>query len=214
MNPKVDKYLEQVKLWKPELELLRGIITSCGLTEEFKWRNPCYSFKGKNIVIIGGFKAFCSLSFFKGALLKDPEGVLKKPGPNSRSTKLIPLTSTKAILALEPILKRYIYEAIAIEASEIQVKIDKTDELNYPEELRAVFLEKPEFETAFKKLTTGRQRGYILHFTSAKQSKTRTTRILKCESRILKGFGFNDCTCGLSKRKPNCDGSHKQLENK
>ncbi|KAA5828091.1 hypothetical protein FPF71_04460 [Algibacter amylolyticus] len=214
MNPKVDKYLEHVKTWKSELELLRTIIISCGLSEDFKWRNPCYSFKGKNIVIIGGFKAFCSLSFFKGAILKDTEGILKKPGPNSRSTKLIPFTSTKEVIALEAILKRYIYEAIAIEEAGIQVKIDKTDELNYPEELKSEFLEKPEFETAFKELTKGRQRGYILHFTSAKQSKTRTSRILKCEARILKGFGFNDCTCGLSKRKPNCDGSHKQLQNK
>ncbi|MEW4924219.1 YdeI/OmpD-associated family protein [Algibacter sp. 2305UL17-15] len=212
MNPKVDDYLENLEKWQKELEALRHIILDCGLTEDFKWRNPCYTFEGKNIVLIGGLKDYCTLSFLKGVLLKDTENILKRPGPNSRFVKLIPFKSVKEINELQPILKSYIYEAIALEKAGIKVDLKKNDALEYPDELEEKFKEDSEFKSAFENLTKGRQRGYLLHFSGAKQSKTRTSRIEKYEERIYDGKGINDCVCGLSKKMPNCDGSHKQLE--
>lgn len=211
MNPKVDSYLENVKNWKEELQELRKIILDCGLTEEFKWRNPCYQYKGKNILLISGFKEHCRVSFFKGVLLKDTDKLLKLAGPNSRSVKIATFHNTKDILELEPVLKRYIFEAIELEKAGIKVAIDKNQKLEYPEELNAIFDSNTAFKEAFENLTKGRQRGYVLHFNGAKQSKTKSSRIEKCKTRILEGYGLNDCTCGYTKRKPNCDGSHNRI---
>ncbi|MFC0603677.1 DUF1801 domain-containing protein [Winogradskyella pulchriflava] len=211
MNPKVDTYLSKVEKWQEELETLRSIILKCGLKEDFKWRNPCYTFKEKNIAIIGGFKDYCTISFLKGSLLKDTEQILVMPGPNSRVAKLIQFKSVAEIIELESVIKNYLYEAIEIEKAGLKVNLASKDDIEYPVELNDKFKENPKFQLAFKNLTPGRQRGYILYFNGAKQSKTRMTRIEKYEQRIFNGKGFHDCVCGKSKKMPNCDGSHKYI---
>ncbi|MDH7913578.1 DUF1801 domain-containing protein [Winogradskyella sp. SYSU M77433] len=209
MNPKVDDFLEHSNKWKTELETLRNLILECNLVEDFKWRKPCYTFQDKNIVIIGGLKNYCNISFLKGALLKDEDKILQKPGKNSRSARIVPFTSVEDILSLKTVLKKYIYEAIEIEKSGL--KIETSDELEYPEELKQIFKENIKFKTAFENLTKGRQRGYLLHFSGAKQYQTRLNRIGKYTERIFDGKGMLDCVCGHSKKMPNCDGSHKYL---
>lgn len=211
MNPKVDTYLSKVEKWQEELETLRSIILKCGLKEDFKWRNPCYTFKEKNIAIIGGFKDYCTISFLKGSLLKDTEQILVMPGPNSRVAKLIQFKSVAEIIELESVIKNYLYEAIEIEKAGLKVNLASKDDIEYPVELNDKFKENPKFQLAFENLTPGRQRGYILYFNGAKQSKTRMTRIEKYEQRIFNGKGFHDCVCGKSKKMPNCDGSHKYI---
>lgn len=212
MNKEVKKYFDELEKWKSELNILRKLILDCDLTEEYKWRNPCYTDHGKNIVLIGFTKEFCSISFLKGELLKDTKKILQEVGPNTRSVKRISFKTQKDIIEKEKILKDYINEAIEVERKGLKVDYAKDRELDFPTELIEKFNENPEFKTAFTSLTKGRQRGYILHFSSAKQSKTRTDRIEKYEKRIYNGKGILDCVCGLSKRMPNCDGSHKQLE--
>lgn len=211
MNLKVDIFLSKTKKFHDELEKLRHIILSCQLTEELKWRVPCYTFQGKNILLIGEFKEYCVLSFVKGALLNDSENILSKQGENSQSTRVIKFTTIQQILEIEQLLKTYIYEAIEIEKAGLKVDYKPISSYEYPDELQQKFDEFSVFKTAFEALTPGRQRAYILHFSGAKQSKTREDRIEKNMERILNGIGFHDCTCGLTKRKPNCDGSHKQL---
>lgn len=212
MNQEVNKYLNSLKKWKEELTKLREIILESGLNEEFKWMHPCYTDNGKNIVLIHEFKDYCAILFHKGALLKDSENILIQQTENVQSARQIRFTDLPEIFELEPIIKQYINEAIGIEKSGINVIKKKTSDFEIPKELEQIFEENPDFEIAFTNLTAGRKRGYLLHFNNTKQSKTKISRIEKNMERIKDGYGLNDCTCGLSKRKPNCDGSHKQLE--
>lgn len=209
MDKEVKIYFDELKVWKSGLTKLRELILECGLKEEYKWRNPCYTDNGKNIVLIGYTKEFYSISFPKGELLKDTKNILKKAGPNSRSAKYIPFETPEEIGANKETLIDYIRESIENERKGLKIDYAKNRELGFPYELIEKFNENPEFEDAFTSLTKGRQRGYILHFSAAKQSKTRTNRIEKYEKRIFNGKGMLDCVCGLSKRMPNCDGSHK-----
>src|SRR6266481_6288762 len=191
MNPKVDVYLRKSKKWQEEMKKLRRIILGCQLTEELKWGKPCYTFQKSNIVILQGFKEFCALLFAKGALLNDPNGILEKPGENTQAARRIRFTNVREIVEVEPILKAYIHEAIEAEKAGWEVNIKKNPE-PIPQELQNKLDEVPALKTAFEALTPGRQRGYILYFSGAKQSKTRESRIEKCMPQILKGKGLND----------------------
>jgi uncharacterized protein YdeI (YjbR/CyaY-like superfamily) len=209
MNPQVDEFLEKAKKWQAEMKLLREIVLECHLTEEFKWRQPCYSMNGKNVLFVSSFKEYSVLAFFKGALLADHSKILARAGENTQGMRMIRFTNCEQIKALRSEMKQYIFEAIEIEKAGL--KVPKTDVASpsYPAELVVVFDKNAKFQQAFEKLTPGRQRAYILHFSSAKQAETRSSRIEKYKSRILIGKGIDDCICGLSKRMPSCDGSHK-----
>ena len=189
MNPKVDEYLRKAKKWQEEMTKLRRISLDSGLTEELKWGKPCYTFQKSNIVIIQGFKEFCALLFCKGALLKDPNGILKEFG--WQAARRIPFSNVREIVEMEPILKVYIHEAIEAEKAGLKVNYKRNPE-PIPEELQNKLDEIPALKTAFDALTPGRQRGYILYFSRAKQSKTRESRVEKCMQQILKGKGLND----------------------
>ena len=212
MDPKVDEYFEKLQKWQLELQTLREILNDCMLAETYKWKHPCYTYKNNNIVIIGGFKEYCTINFFKGVLLKDSEKILTKPGENSQSSRIIPFTNVEDIKKLTPIIKSYIFEAIEIEKAGLTVQTKSISDYKIPDELTQKFTENLDFETAFKALTPGRQKGYLLYFSQPKQSKTKISRIEKYTNRILKGKGLNDCICGLSKRMPTCDGSHKYIK--
>ncbi|CDQ40883.1 YdeI/OmpD-associated family protein [Virgibacillus salexigens] len=191
-NPKVDEYLSEVKKWQAETEKLRMIILNCGLTEDLKWRKPCYTFQNSNIVIIQGFKEYCALMFFKGSLLHDAKGILIKPGENSQAQRQIRFTDVREIVELEPVLKSYIHEAIEIDKAGLQVNFKQKKELKFPEELQNKFKEFPALKNAFEELTPGRQRAYIIYFSQAKQSKTRASRIEKYMQQILNRKGLHD----------------------
>ncbi|QQY82619.1 DUF1801 domain-containing protein [Tamlana sp. s12] len=210
MNEDVKKYLDRQKTWQKALIKLRDLILDCELEETFKWKHPCYTYNKNNVVLIHEFKDYCGLSFFKGVLLEDPEKLLIQQTENMQTARQMRFTSVEEITALEPVIKQYVKEAIAKSGQKIEMK--KTSDYTVPAELEAIFKDHAHFKKAFYKLTPGRQRGYLLHFDKPKQSKTKTTRIEKNMARILDGYGLTDCTCGLSKRKPTCDGSHKQLE--
>jgi uncharacterized protein YdeI (YjbR/CyaY-like superfamily) len=192
MNPKVDVYISKAQKWQEEFEKLRMIILDCGLTEELKWRAPCYTFQKSNIVIIQGFKEYCALMFFKGALLNDANGILIKPGESTQAGRQIRFTNAREIVEMEPILKAYIYEAIEVEKAGLKVNFKETTEFIIPEEFQNKLDEIPALKTAFDALTPGRQRAYILHFSAPKQSKTRVSRVEKCMQQILNGKGLND----------------------
>ncbi|MFZ4455280.1 MAG: DUF1801 domain-containing protein [Bacteroidales bacterium] len=211
MNPKVDEFLSKAILRQEELEQLRAIALDCMLTEELKWGAPCYTYNGSNIIIIQGFKAYCALMFFKGALLHDAEGWLIKPGENTQAGRQIRFSDKADIERKRATLKAYIFEAIEVEKAGLDVEFKKTTEYSVPEELQQKLDQEPLFKTAFEGLTAGRQRAYILHFAEPKQSQTRLARIEKHTQRILSGKGLTDCTCGLTKRRPSCDGSHKYI---
>jgi uncharacterized protein YdeI (YjbR/CyaY-like superfamily) len=211
MNPKVDAFLLNVKKWREELTVLRSIVMDSGLVEELKWGVPCYVLDQANVIIIGGFKDYFALMFFKGALMEDPQDLLRKPGKNTQSGRQIRLMNMDEMLELEEVLRAYIQNAISIEKAGLKVVEKKTEEYPVPSELKESFAENSDLQHAFYGLTPGRQRAYLLHFAEAKQSATRKARIEKYAARILKGKGILDCWCGLSKRMPTCDGSHKQL---
>ena len=211
MNPKVDNYIIKAKKWQEELSLLRKIVLVCGLSEELKWGVPCYEFDKRNIVLIHAFKDYCALLFHKGVLLNDLDGILIKQTENVQSGRQIRFTNSKDIIEKETILKAYIFEAIELEKLGLKVEMKKTEDFHVPEEFQRMLDENSELKTSFEALTPGRQKGYLLHFSGAKQSKTRESRINESLSKIFKGKGLHDCTCGLSKRMPNCDGSHKIL---
>jgi uncharacterized protein YdeI (YjbR/CyaY-like superfamily) len=211
MNPLVDSFLIKTKKWQEELEALRAIILDCGLTEELKWRQPCYTFNEANIVIIGGFKEYCSLMFFKGALLNDSKDILIQQTENVQSGRQIRFTSVTEILKMEAILKAYIFEAIEVEKAGLKVNIKKDTVAIFPEELQQKLKIDVIFKTAFNALPAGRQKGYMLYFSAPTQPSTRASRIEKYIQQILNGKGLRDCTCGLSKKMPNCDGSHKLI---
>jgi uncharacterized protein YdeI (YjbR/CyaY-like superfamily) len=187
-------------------------VLDCSLTEELKWKQPCYTFKNKNILMIGGFKENCFISFFKGILLQDQEGLLVSPGENSQSVRMMKFTNSKEISDISSLLKSYIYEAIEVEKAGLRVAIKKAEELILIDELKEALTHDSKLNDAFKALTPGRQRAYNIFFSGAKQASTRISRIDNYKQRILNGKGFNDCTCGLSKRMPTCDGSHKVLK--
>jgi uncharacterized protein YdeI (YjbR/CyaY-like superfamily) len=191
-NPQVDVYLTKATKWQQEMKKLRTIILSCQLTEELKWAKPVYTFQKKNVVIIIALKDHCALAFCKGALLKDAHGLLTKIGENTQASNWIKFNSVRAIAKMEPILKAYIHEAIEAEKAGLEVTYKKTIDFPVPEELKNKLNESPSFKTAFDALTPGRQRGYLLYFSAAKQSKTRTSRVEKCTPQILKGKGLND----------------------
>jgi uncharacterized protein YdeI (YjbR/CyaY-like superfamily) len=211
MNPTADNYFLDAPQWQEELMQLRKIALSTQLTEMIKWGVPCYVFQESNVVLLGAFKAFCSISFFKGSLMQDPKGILLKPGENSQIARMIKFTHLDQICELEPIIRAYIVEAIEIEKTGAKPIVDKSAELEFPEELLQILDQDAVFKAAFTALTPGRQRGYNLFFTAAKQPATRITRIEKYRQQILDGKGINDCTCGLSKKMPSCDGSHKAI---
>jgi len=192
MNPKVDEFLRKAKKWQEEFEKLRMIILECGLTEELKWGVPCYMFQKSNIVLIHGFKEYCAILFFKGALLHDAKGILITQTENVQAGRQIRFTNVREIVEIEIILKAYIYEAIEIEKAGLKVNFKKNTELIIPKEFKNKLDEIPTFKTAFYALTPGRQRAYILYFSAPKQSKTRELRIEKYMQQILNVKGLND----------------------
>lgn len=190
MNLKVDGYIRKNKEWRAELSELRRIVLGTPLTEEIKWRAPCYTVEGRNVAFIGSFKDNCVLSFIKGALLKDSEGILAKPGENTQSARVVRFTNVEQITKLKPVLRAYLLEAIEVEQAGLKVSFKK--EFAIPEELQARFDENIELETAFTSLTPGRRRAYILYISAAKQSRTRASRVEKHVQRILDGKGIDD----------------------
>ena len=191
MNPKADFYFEKGK-WQKEIEQLREIVLDCDLNEELKWGCPCYTFQGKNIVLIHVFKEYCALLFFKGVLLNDPAKILIQQTENVQSARQIRFTNLKEIVKLAPKIKSYIYEAIEVEKAGLKVPLKKTKDYPIPEELQKKFAEMPVLKTAFEALTPGRQRAYIFNFSQPKQTKTREARIEKSIPQILAGKGLND----------------------
>ena len=212
MIPEVDEYINTAQAWQQEIKRLRKLVLDCGLTEEWKWNQPCYTYQGKNILIISGFKNYCALNFFKGALLQDPEHLLVKAGPNQQSARQIRFINLNQIDKLKTSLKRYILDAIDVEKAGLKINFKKASDYVFPEELNEKFSEIPTLKRAFESLTPGRQKAYLLHFSGAKHAKTREARVIKYIPRILDGKGINDCVCGYSKRMPNCDGSHKFIK--
>jgi uncharacterized protein YdeI (YjbR/CyaY-like superfamily) len=196
MNPKVDAVLGKAQKWQEEFEKLRKIALSCPLTEALKWGQPCYTFEGGNVVLIHGFKEYCALLFFKGALLKDAKGLLVQQTENVQSARQIRFTNVREITKLESVLKAYIKEAIEVEKAGMEVEYKKTSEFAMPEEFEKELKRNAALKKAFEALTPGRQRGYLLHFAAPKQSKTRESRIEKCMPQILAGKGLMDPPAG------------------
>lgn len=214
MIPSIDIYFSEAKKWTDELQILRTIILDCGLTEEFKWGNPCYTFQENNIVLIHTFKEYCAVLFFKGVLLNDAHNLLIQQTENVQSARQMRFTNAKEIVDVKPILKAYVYEAIEVEKAGLKLILKKTTEFKITVALQNAFDKNSVFKTAFEALTPGRQSGYKLYFSAPKQSKTRESRIEKYTQQIINGKGLTDCTCGLSKKMPACDGSHKYLVKK
>lgn len=212
MNPKVDPYFEKQTTWQRELLLFRRIILDCGLIEELKWGVPCYTLNKTNVLMLGAFKDSCILSFLKGALMSDSAFILSKIGENTQAARVFRVTDIRQIVEHEAILKAYIFEALEVEKVGLKVKRRKTSDYTIPEELQAMLDTDATFKRAYEALTPGRQRGYLLHFSQAKQSATRASRIEACIPRILAGKGLSDCTCGHSKKMPRCDGSHQYFK--
>jgi uncharacterized protein YdeI (YjbR/CyaY-like superfamily) len=192
MNPKVDFYFSKAKTWQEELEQLRKIVLDCGLTEELKWGCPCYMHGKSNVVLIHVFKEYCALLFFKGSLLNDPNGILIQQTENVQVARQVRFTHVREILKKKAILKAYIYEAIELEKSGSKAPFKKTTEFKISDEFQSKLNKMPALQTAFKALTPGRQRAYLLYFSQAKQSKTRESRVEKYTQQILKGKGLDD----------------------
>ena len=192
MNPKVDFYFDKADKWQEEYKQLRTIALDCNLSEELKWGSPCYTYDKNNIVLIHGFKEYCALLFFKGALLNNTDGILIQQSENVQAARQVRFTNLQEIKELETILKNYIYEAIEVEKAGLKVTLKKTTEYNIPEEFKTKLDEDPALKTAFEALTPGRQRGYLLHFSQPKQSKTRESRIENAIPQIFDGKGLND----------------------
>ena len=192
MNPKVDFFFDKDDKWQKEFENLRTIILDCGLTEELKWGQPCYTFQGSNIVLIHGFKEYCALLFFKGALLNDANGILIQQTENVQAARQMRFTSVKQVVEMAPVLKTYIYEASEVDKAGLNVKYKKTEDFKIPEEFQKKLNKMPALKTAFDALTPGRQRAYIFYFSQAKQSKTRESRVEKYLQQILDGKGLDD----------------------
>lgn len=192
MNPKVDFYFHKAEKWQEAIEKLRNIALDCGLVEELKWGSPCYTFGQKNIVLIHYFKDYCAFLFFKGALLKDTEGILIQQTENVQSARQIRFTSARQIEEQEAVLKTYIFEAIEVEKAGLRVDLKKSSEYPVPEEFQIKLEENKALKTAFEALTPGRQRAYLLYFAAPKQAKTREARVEKYLPHILAGKGMDD----------------------
>ena len=192
MNPKTDFYFNKNKQWQEEINKLRMILLDCDLTEDLKWGVPCYSYKKSNIVLIHVFKEYCAVLFFKGVLLKDTKGILIQQTENVQSARQIRFTNIKEVIKLERTIKTYIFEAIEIDKAGLKVPLKKTKEYSIPEEFQIKLKKMPDLKAAFYALTPGRQRGYLLYFSAAKQSKTREARIEKYLKQILNGKGLED----------------------
>ncbi|PXW18046.1 uncharacterized protein YdeI (YjbR/CyaY-like superfamily) [Chryseobacterium sp. CBTAP 102] len=192
MNPKVNFFFENAGQWQEEFEKLRTIALSTELTEDLKWGCPCYTYEGKNIFLIHGFKEYCALLFFKGALMKDPDNILIQQSKNVQAARQIRFTELAQINDMEEVLRSYMFEAVEIEESGAKVEMKKTKEFEIAEEFQEKLDQNPALQEAFQALTPGRQRAYLLHFSSAKQSKTREARIEKCIPKIMEGIGLND----------------------
>jgi uncharacterized protein YdeI (YjbR/CyaY-like superfamily) len=190
MNRKLDTYFSEATKWYNELNKLRTIVLDCGLTEDMKWRQPCYTFNESVVLLISPFKEYCALAFFKGSLLKDPNDILVAPGENSQAVRQARFTSVRQITELEPVLKSYIQEAIEIEKAGLKVQKNPTQAI--PEEFQNTLNQNPALKTAFEALTPGRRRAYLMHFSQPKQSATRQARIEKCTPQILAGKGLDD----------------------
>ncbi|MFC3800735.1 YdeI family protein [Cohnella sp. GCM10012308] len=191
-HPKADEFFNKSKRWKAEYEELREIVMDCGLTEDFKWMHPCYTFQSKNVVLIHGFKEYCALLFHKGALLKDPNGILIQQTENVQAGRQIRFTNVQEIVEQTAILKDYIHDAINVEKSGQEVVFKKNTEFAVAEELQREFDDNPALKEAFEALTPGRQRAYLLHFSQPKQAKTREARVEKYKPKILLGKGLDD----------------------
>ena len=192
MNPKVDFFFNKATSWHEEFRKLRMIILGCGLTEELKWGCPCYTFQKRNIVLIHGFKEYCALLFFKGALLEDPNGILVQQTENVQAARQIRFRNVREVVKSKNILKAYVKEAVEVEKAGLKVNLKKTSQFPIPKEFKTKLDETPKLKTAFHSLTPGRQRAYILYFSAPKQSKTRESRVEKSMRRILNGKGLND----------------------
>ncbi|MFD0051951.1 YdeI family protein [Actinomycetes bacterium NPDC127524] len=190
VNPQVDEFFSKAKKWKAEYEAMRKIVLDCGLSEDYKWKHPCYTYGGKNIVLIHGFKEYCALLFHKGSLLQDAHGILVQQTENVQGARQIRFSDVQEIVKMEIILKHYIRDAIEVEKAGLEV--DKKNIEIIPDELKNAFSEIPALKTAFEQLTPGRQRAYILYFSNPKQTKTRQSRIQKNIQQILDGKGLND----------------------
>ena len=212
MNKEVDIYLAKAKKWQKEMLFLRDILLSFELEEEIKWGKPTYTFNKGIVVMIQAFKDHFDLGFFKGALLQDKAGILIKAGENTQAARQMRFTDIKEIEKRSKIIKSYIKEAITVEKNGLKYIGESIAEPIQVIELQQIFKKDAALKKAFESLTPGRQRGYLIHFSGAKQSETRIARIHKQASKIMCGKGMNDCTCGLSKRMPNCDGSHNKLK--
>jgi uncharacterized protein YdeI (YjbR/CyaY-like superfamily) len=192
MNPKVDAFLKRQDKWRAEFVKLRKILLASGLTEELKWGQPCYALDGKNVALIHGFKEYCAILFHKGALLKDPQGVLIQQTKNVQAARQIRFTGVQDVTRLEKTVKAYVREAIEIERAGLKVQLKKTEEFELPEELESKLTANAKLKAAFAALTPGRQRAYIFHFSQPKLSKTRAARVEKHLPRILEGLGLDD----------------------
>jgi len=192
MNPKVDFYFSKANNWQEEIRKLRTIILDCGLTEELKWGCPCYTFQTRNIVLIHVFKEYCAVLFFKGVLLKDTNGILIQQTKNVQTARQVRFTNVKEIVKMQSVLKTYIYEAIEVEKAGLKVELKPATAFTIAEEFQIKLDKMPALKKAFYALTPGRQRGYLLHFSAPRQSKTRESRVEKYMPQILKGKGLND----------------------
>jgi len=191
-NPKVDFFFHKAKQWREEFEMLRRIVLDCDLTEDLKWGQPCYTFQKSNIVLMHGFKEYCALLFFKGALLKDPKSILIQQTKNVQGPRQIRFTSIREISKLKNTLKAYIREAVEVEKLGLQVKLKSTADFSVADEFQSKLAELPALKAAFAALTPGRQRAYLLYFAQPKQSRTREARVEKSIPKILKGKGLDD----------------------
>lgn len=210
-HPAVDAYFENLQQWQPTLIWLRKIVLACGLQEAYKWKHPCYTWENKNVLMLGDFKSHCSIMFFQGANLKDPLSLLEKGGDHTQFTRIFKCTSLATAKEQKKSIQDFVEQAKQLQKEGVPLIKKKVPSIPYPPELTKAFQKSAAFKKAFESLTPGRQRDYLILFTGSKESSTRAARIDRNKDRIIKGYGRNDCTCGLSKRMPQCDGSHKSM---
>lgn len=191
-NPRVDAFIDEAPRWREEMRVLRDVLLACRPTEELKWGKPCYAAGGANIAIMQPFKAHLSLMFFKGALLEDPEGVLRSQGENTQSAMRLELTGAAQVAQLASTVKAYVEEAIAVEEAGLAVPKGRAPELEMPEELEERLRDDPRYRAAFQALTPGRRRSHLLHIAAARRADTRKRRVEACRAKVLEGKGFNE----------------------